>query len=504
MAATSKLKVRHHHSTPLHPNNAEDQGIEVCLSSPFVMSAVATVLAAGIWQSISLYNNDMMTTSEKTIEMGCWIFAHAVGTLGALLPLVILGLWCFLNVEVVPLKVAELCSVYVFWNIHLVTYASWVFLFFLANASQGLSHRSAVQQYFVFVVCVPSPIVISMGTFKIISYRMGMGWGRAQQALVSTISTFFTCGAIFIQYFLEPTGLPILLSFTVFFGIYAANTFPSSPEITGDRLWPQFVGHKAAQRAIELIRGFLDFSVVYEDRSAVDSVLSEKKLGSMIGFHPHGIIPYTAALLAVTEDWQSPLHYMVDAFLHTIPVLKDVVQWMGCLEVSKEGLAKRLDNKACTMLVPGGQAEMLTSKSWDGKLVLHKTHRGFVRMALKHNTALIPALSMGEWHIMDNVYWPKTQAVSRKYLGFPCPLIPYGSFLVTPRRSSVTVIIGKPICPQDTDSSNISEAQVETIHQQYFDSLEKMFEKYKVECGYEDTTLEVVDLSDEPGRVKSR
>ena len=86
----------------------------------------------------------------------------------------------------------------------------------------------------------------------------------------------------------------------------------------------------------------------------------------MIGFHPHGIIPYTAALLAVTEDWQSPLHYMVDAFLHTIPVLKDVVQWMGCLEVSKEGLAKRLDNKACTMLVPGGQAEMLTSKSWDG------------------------------------------------------------------------------------------------------------------------------------------
>ena len=61
-----------------------------------------------------------------------------------------------------------------------------------------------------------------------------------------------------------------------------------------------------------------------------------------------------------------PPHYMVDAFIHVMPLIRDVVEWMGCLEVSKQGVHRVLDSKAAAMLVVGGQSEMLDSKSWDG------------------------------------------------------------------------------------------------------------------------------------------
>lgn len=72
------------------------------------------------------------------------------------------------------------------------------------------------------------------------------------------------------------------------------------------------------------------------------------------------------------------------------------------------------------------QAEIFTTTSYGTEVFLFRGHKGFVRMALRHRARLVPILSMGEWELMDNVSWPKTQAFTRKLLGFPVPFAPYG------------------------------------------------------------------------------
>ena len=91
------------------------------------------------------------------------------------------------------------------------------------------------------------------------------------------------------------------------------------------------------------------------------------------------------------------------------------------------------------MLVPGGQSEIFTSRSFSTKVVISRRHRGFIRLA-KGMVARRPIFSMGEWMAMDNVYMPKFQKLFRDLLGFPIPFVPYGSFDDTktyPNQNSV-------------------------------------------------------------------
>ena len=156
--------------------------------------------------------------------------------------------------------------------------------------------------------------------------------------------------------------------------------------------------------------------------------------GCIFGFHPHGIIPYSAGLMRLHPEFYKlfpdvPIHYMTDSFTHSVPGIRDGNQMVvGGREVSKNVIAKSLENNEIVMLVPGGQSEIFTSRSFSPKVVISRRHRGFIRMALRHGSSLVPIFSMGEWMVMDNVYMPKFQKLSRDLLGFPIPLSRTGLF----------------------------------------------------------------------------
>ena len=209
--------------------------------------------------------------------------------------------------------------------------------------------------------------------------------------------------------------------------------------------------------------------------------------------------------------------------------------------MSREAIAHLLDTRQACLLVPGGQAEIFTTRSWGKEVFLYRAHKGFIKLALRHRARLVPVLSMGEWELMDNVSMPTVQArrprarasatrrvtrvccvrpresprrplaslrcvrvtlpprpssqgFSRRFIGFPFPFIPYGAYwLPMPRRPKhgLTVIVGQPIdvlC----DGEPTAE-EVDRVHKAYFDALAGMFERHKAACGYPEHKLVMLD-----------
>ena len=71
---------------------------------------------------------------------------------------------------------------------------------------------------------------------------------------------------------------------------------------------------------------------------------------------------------------------MTDSFTHSVPGIRDGNQMVvGGREVSREVVAKSLEDNEIVMLVPGGQHEIFTSRSFSPKVVISRKHKGFIR-----------------------------------------------------------------------------------------------------------------------------
>ena len=113
-------------------------------------------------------------------------------------------------------------------------------------------------------------------------------------------------------------------------------------------------------------------------------------------------------------------------------------------ECTRECIGKALDDGVSVVLVPGGQAEIFSTRSWGTDVAVYRGHKGFVNLAMRHRARLVPVFSFGEWEIMDNVYLPALQRRTRKWFGFPVPFWPYGLCgLPLPRKPphGITVVV---------------------------------------------------------------
>eukprot|EP00759_Apiculatamorpha_spiralis_P049286 PhF_6_TR44215/c0_g1_i1/m.67912 len=207
----------------------------------------------------------------------------------------------------------------------------------------------------------------------------------------------------------------------------------------------------------------------------------------MMCFHPHGIYPLTCVWATRTTSWVKRFPGIAPS-VHSasvvfgIPVLRDVLLWLGTCDVSRAALVNGIQDKRSFILVPGGQAEMRESRSEDNDLILITRHKGFVRLALQYGVPLVPMFSFGEVDLMDNVRWPSVQQWFVTKIGFNYPHFPYGRWwLPLPRRHKVTLVIGHPIeVPLVEDPT---PAIIDKYHEQYYRSLAELFEANKAKCG---------------------
>ncbi|XP_061386585.1 2-acylglycerol O-acyltransferase 2-like, partial [Musca vetustissima] len=184
-----------------------------------------------------------------------------------------------------------------------------------------------------------------------------------------------------------------------------------------------------------------------------------------------------------------------------IPFMREVLRLWGLVSCSKQSLLyylnksndpKHPDNRdgytsnAVALLV-GGAEESLESHPGRYVLVL-KNRKGFVKIAIRSGTPIVPSFSFGEVDIFDQVANPPDSMLRKfqsfvKHLTGVSPLIVLGrglfqyTFGLLPHRRHIVQVVGAPIVVKQMDEPDTQ--YVNEIHEKVIDSLNEIFEKYK-------------------------
>lgn len=172
---------------------------------------------------------------------------------------------------------------------------------------------------------------------------------------------------------------------------------------------------------------------------------------------PHGMLSTGAfnAFGSVYGNFKSyfPYHqpHVVTLSQHyQMPFFRELALSMGGISASAKSidyiLSRPFGGHVCVLMV-GGAAEAYFCKPGNYNVIIKK-RKGFVRLALKNGTPMVPVFSFGETDLFDQVEGPHLrnfQEMLRKWIGL-APVLPIGrgffqySFGIIPRRSPVTTV----------------------------------------------------------------
>lgn len=265
--------------------------------------------------------------------------------------------------------------------------------------------------------------------------------------------------------------------------------------------YPEEYGYRRSPRILRFLRKyFYDEAVAYfqlrvlcvpEMRRVLDDPLNQ----FIFGYHPHGVYPGTAMYACGSKPWIDQLgsndkvHVTchVASIVFNGPTLRDFVLANGCRAVTRTAIVRNLCEGNSSLIVVGGQSDLLLThrSTTEQHYVIH--HVGFIRIALKQQVPLVPVLNFAEHNIMDNVHWYSFQRLMLRVLRFPLLVIPVGKFyLPIPNQVPVTLGVGKPIAvppviPSDPDEL---EELVCQVAEAYYQEVVRLFYAFRREAGY--------------------
>ncbi|KAF4015869.1 hypothetical protein G4228_006924 [Cervus hanglu yarkandensis] len=222
----------------------------------------------------------------------------------------------------------------------------------------------------------------------------------------------------------------------------------------------------------------------------------------VLATHPHGILSVGVFCNFCTEVTGSSQQFPGLRFslailnsLFYLPVYRDYVMSYGTCSVNHQSLDFILSQPQlgqAVLILVGGAHEALHAVPGEHCLTLRNC-KGFVRLALRHGTSLVPVYSFGENDIFRvKAFAPDSwqhlfQVTIKKVVGIsPCVFWGRGLFSdkscgLVPLARPITTVVGRPIpvpqCPQPT------EEQVDHYHTLYMKALEQLFEEHKESCG---------------------
>lgn len=135
----------------------------------------------------------------------------------------------------------------------------------------------------------------------------------------------------------------------------------------------------------------------------------------------------------------------------------------------------------------GGTREMYYARPGDYRLFL-QNRKGFVKLAMKTGSSLVPVYSFGEINTHDQpTYEPGSKRRAfyeafEKWTGIP-PLLLFGSgitknsFGILPNRCKLTTVVGAPIAVAKNE--NPTSQEIDEVHKTFVDALIKLFDDHK-------------------------
>ena len=152
-------------------------------------------------------------------------------------------------------------------------------------------------------------------------------------------------------------------------------------------------------------------------------------------------------------------------------------------------------------MVPGGVNEvfLLDTSKPDDIILFLKSRKGFIKLALKHGTPVVPCFTFGlsgsyKFFMPPAIYRSKYMVKVTKMLGF-LPVIYFGRFGIPygiPLPNVTNVVIDKPIFVEKVEGE-VSQEILDRYHALYIKRLVDLFERHKSKNpGYEKKKLVIL------------
>ena len=190
-------------------------------------------------------------------------------------------------------------------------------------------------------------------------------------------------------------------------------------------------------------------------------------------------------------------------WLFYLPLTRELLLLSGASAVTKNSFENILSNNEkgeVVIVVVGGAAESLETDANSIKLILKK-RKGFVRMALKTGSSLVPVFSFGENKLFNQLSNSSDTLLrnvqeSLKHwtsIGFPMWWgrgLTESSFGFLAFNKPLHTVVGNPIDVKK--NLEPTEDEVNELHKVYIAELIKLFEDNKEKFGEKSTVLEII------------
>jgi len=178
--------------------------------------------------------------------------------------------------------------------------------------------------------------------------------------------------------------------------------------------------------------------------------------------------------------------------LFYIPVVREISLFTGCISATRSVATKALERGQSLLVLPGGEAEQLLTKH-GVELIYLKHRKGFVKLAMKNNTFLVPVYVFGcnDLFVTKDTFYKQRHWIMKKF-GICLPLAKgvLGSWC--PLQVDQTVVFGDPIRFKNYTDVGPTEEEVNVAHEQFTVAIKKLFDENKKQCGYADRELIIV------------
>jgi 1-acyl-sn-glycerol-3-phosphate acyltransferase len=213
-----------------------------------------------------------------------------------------------------------------------------------------------------------------------------------------------------------------------------------------------------------------------------------------IACHPHGTVIFQRTFWRSTimdALFKKPWRMIGASALFYIPIVREMTLWFGAMDASKKNCEKILKGGASLVLYPGGldEANIVTDggNSSSNPDVNVRTRTGFIRLAVKYGTPVLPVFTFGELEAVDAVNFFPASITNwlKKKLRMSTTVFVGRFFTFMPFRVPFHLCFGKPIAvKQFAEDCKEADAEVARIHIAYKAELLNIYDTHKQKRGY--------------------
>lgn len=206
------------------------------------------------------------------------------------------------------------------------------------------------------------------------------------------------------------------------------------------------------------------------------------------GLYIWGLSGIIKSLKYMRQHFQYHLFYLAFFTIQFhIPFSREIAFFKNMISSSANSInlmLRRPDGGNVVVITPDGLQGVLLTKKGLNQCYLKK-RKGFVKLALKNGTPIIPSYTFGEVDLYDQ--WFQTPRMRKIQLWIKertnlTLLIPRGRFgyfsaSLIPFKIPLNIVFGEPI--EVDKNENPTEEEIDRLHSLFLEKLVELFEKYK-------------------------